>query len=73
MAPIASCEARYGSVVNVIDLHQFGAYTNSVQAPFTTINDYGLRRGRNCDTPVSRRDLPTGQAYVSILNFTFCV
>jgi len=28
VAPIASCEARYGGVVDIADSHQFGAYTD---------------------------------------------
>ena len=27
-APIASCEARYGGVVDTADMRQFGAYTD---------------------------------------------
>jgi len=28
VAPIASCEARYGSAADMVDSYQFGAYTD---------------------------------------------
>ena len=43
MAPIASCKARYGGVVDVANMYQFGAYTECFGIGPFVLEQYQLR------------------------------